>query len=229
MVQRFLAQRPIEPFNVQRRVRRTIRDWDALNAHDFFEPKIEVTSVAKAFLTALLAIMVLPENPVVVVNQETRNLAPGRDFPNLLLDPSQARASRHVDDYYLPRCNLHDDEDIDDREESRVLRQQVAGVDLPCVILDESAPGLTVSWFSSAHHMLANCASRMVHAKLDCQFFGDFVLAPLGVVAADPTNQGYVLTWDAWTSGFARAPTPVALKATPVPCDYGRRPDDYQS
>ena len=74
-----------------------IRYWNALYAHGLFEPKVEVASVAKAFLTTRLPITILPKDPVIVVDQETRNLAPGSDFPNLLLDPSQTWAGGCVD------------------------------------------------------------------------------------------------------------------------------------
>ncbi len=78
----------MEPFHVGIRVWCPIRYWDALYAHDLFEPKIEVTSVAAASFTALLAITILSENPIVVVDKETWNFAPRRDLSNLLLDPS---------------------------------------------------------------------------------------------------------------------------------------------
>jgi hypothetical protein len=68
----------------------------------------------------------------------------------------------------------------------------------------------------------------MVHAKLDSQLFGNSILAPLGMVAADATNQLNVVAGDRRSSGFARAPTPIALEATPVPCDYGLRLDGQQ-
>jgi hypothetical protein len=69
----------------------------------------------------------------------------------------------------------------------------------------------------------------MVHSELDCQFFGNSILAPFRVIGADATNQGHVFPWSWRTSGLTGTPTPIALEAAPVPCDYGRRLDDYQS
>jgi hypothetical protein len=53
--------------------------------------------------------MVLAENPIIVVDQETTNLTPRRHLPNLLFDPSQARAGRRVDEYNLARGNQQQD------------------------------------------------------------------------------------------------------------------------
>ena len=118
--------------------------WDALYAHDLAKPMVQVAPVAKAFPTALLTITILPKDSVIVMDQETRNLAPGCDFPNLLLNPSEARAGRRVDEYNSARGNLHYDEDVNDREQGSLLRQEVACVDLLGVILHEGPPGLTV-------------------------------------------------------------------------------------
>ena len=44
----------MEAFHVRIRVGCPIRNWDALYAHDLFEPKIEVTSVAATLITTRL-------------------------------------------------------------------------------------------------------------------------------------------------------------------------------
>ena len=80
-----------------------IRVWspiwygDALYFHDLSEPQVQVTSVAAALDTTRLPITVLPEDAVVVVNQETGDLTPRRHLPNLLFDPSQTGTGRCVD------------------------------------------------------------------------------------------------------------------------------------
>ena len=128
----------------------------------------------------------------------------------------------------LARGNLHHDEDVNNREQDRMLSQKVASIDLLGVTLDESAPGLTTSWCSSAHHVFANRAGRVLDSQLDFQLLGDLVLAPFRVIGADATNQGDVVSWDRRTSGFAGTPTPISLKATPMPRDHGFRFDHNQ-
>jgi len=92
-----------------------------------------------------------------------------------------------------PSCgDFHYNEDVDDRKQSRILRQEVIGIDLLCVILYKRFPCLTNSRFSSSHHLFADRTGRMLHSKFDGQFLCDLVLAPLGMVGTDATNQLYV-------------------------------------
>ena len=60
----------------------------------------------------------------------------------------------------------------------------------------------------------------MVHAKLDCQFFGNSILALFRVIGANVTNQGDVFFWNWGKSGLTGTPTPIALEAAPVPSDH---------
>jgi len=71
MIQRFLTQRPVEPFDVWGRIGRAVRDGNALNAHDVRQPHVQVATITTAFLAAPLAITELAKDPVVVVDQET--------------------------------------------------------------------------------------------------------------------------------------------------------------
>jgi hypothetical protein len=64
----FFAQQTMKSFNVFIRARRSIRNRHVLYSHDRAQPKIAVTSVAKALFSTLLPITVLPKDPVLSEN-----------------------------------------------------------------------------------------------------------------------------------------------------------------
>jgi hypothetical protein len=66
VIQRFGAQREVEPFDVRRRIRRAVGDGKALDPDHFGEPEIELTSVAAILLATSPPVAVLAEDPIVV-------------------------------------------------------------------------------------------------------------------------------------------------------------------
>ena len=68
----------------------------------------------------------------------------------------------------------------------------------------------------------------MVYSKLDCQFFGNSILAPFRMIGADATKQGYVLHWNWGAPDLTGPPTPMALEAAPGPSNHGLRFDHNQ-
>jgi len=139
-------------------IRRPVGNGDALDAHDVRQPKIETATVATTFLVAPLAVTELTEDPIIVVDQEARALAPRGCLPDLLLHSGQPRAGGGVDQNDAPGGNLHDHEDVHDREQGGVLRQEVDREDLVRVVLDERPRGLTASRLPSSDHVAPNRA-----------------------------------------------------------------------
>jgi hypothetical protein len=127
VVESLLAKGTIEPFDVRRGIGCPVGDGDALDAHHVCQPQVEAATVAAAFLATSLAVTKLTEDPVVVVEQETRARIPHRCLTELLLHPGQPRAGGGVDEHDAPGSDLNHDEDVDNREEDRELGQEVDG------------------------------------------------------------------------------------------------------
>ena len=132
-----------------RRVRMNRSTWgDAFGApYGIGSPSIPMTSSQPAIEMAAVAALSsrlaplhgpaeLPEDAVVVVDEEARSLTPGRRLADLLLHPGQRRVGRDVDVDDPPRADLHDDEDVGDGEEGGVLGEEVTGPDLLGVVAE---------------------------------------------------------------------------------------------
>ncbi len=87
-----------QPLNMSRSIGCAIGDGQALDPHDLVEPAVQVATVAAR--TDVLfhghSPAVLPEDPVIVVDEATRSLVPGRGLANRLLDPENRRVGRDV-------------------------------------------------------------------------------------------------------------------------------------
>ncbi len=112
--------------------------------------------------------------------------------------------------------------ECDGREQHRILRHEVAGVELVAVVLDEGAPLLPIIE-SRPHHVPTNGAGGVADAELDSQLLVDLVLTPGRVVAAHSHDELDVLLRDSGPAQTLRArpPSPVELEALAVPADHG--------
>jgi len=172
----------------------------------------------------------LPEDPVVVVDEEAGRSILSRGFPDLLLDPRQRRVRRDVDMDDSPGADLHDDEDMNDGEEGRVLGEEVAGPDLLGVIVDEGAPGLLRPRWTTHDHVATNGAGGVVDAELGRELLAYLVLSPLGMISGDSPNEGDVAAGNAGPAYLPTARTTVSdpLEILAMPSDHGLRPDEDQ-
>ena len=117
------------------------------------------------------------------MDEETRDDVIGGRLADLLLHPWQRRIVGDVEVNDPPRADLHDDENVGDREEGCVLGEEVASPQLLGVVADEGAPGLIPARSRAARdHVATNCAGGMLDAALGSKFLGDLVLAPLGMI-----------------------------------------------
>jgi len=118
--------------------------------------------------------------------------------------------------------DLHDDEEVGDREEGRVLSQEVAGPQLSGVVANEGAPGLVVTG-RAREHVPADGAGGMLDAELGGQFLGDLVLSPAGVIAGNAFDEGDVIPGNAGSADLARTrlTTPHGFEALAMPTDDG--------
>ena len=126
-----------------------VRRWQSLNNDDVGKPTIEVAAMALASSTRFW-MSELSEDPIVVVQQETRLLVEGGKVTDLVFDPFERRISGGIEVDDAPRLDLHDHEYVDDSEEGGVLNHEVAGEDFLTVIPDKGSPGLPIAppaWF----------------------------------------------------------------------------------
>jgi hypothetical protein len=115
--------------------------------------------VVESGLSSSTAFTVLAENPVVVVPQKSRALAPRGGLPKLLLNPAQAQVGRDVDEHDAARGDLHHHEDVHDREEGGGPGEEVHCEDLGSVIPDERLPGPITSGLMSSACTCGSCWS----------------------------------------------------------------------
>jgi len=67
MIQRLLAERPVQALDLRGRIGRAVGDRDALDAHDVREPEVQVAPVAPLPLSSPFAVTELAKYPIVVV------------------------------------------------------------------------------------------------------------------------------------------------------------------
>ena len=94
VVEGFLPQGPHEPFDMGGRVRRAVRDGDALETHHLMKPAIEMAAVAPGSAIPFDPAdrrPVLAVDRVVVVDQEARRGSCRGGRTDLLLHPGQRR------------------------------------------------------------------------------------------------------------------------------------------
>ena len=128
-----------------------------------------------------------------------------------------------------PSCaQLHDDEYVDHNEERSVLRQEITCEDLAAVVLDECSPRLSITRASSFHHVLADCARRMLDTELETELFKYLVFAPSRIVCTHATNEVDVLTRNPGPANLlgSRLPAPVELEDLTVPSNDGLGSDE---
>jgi hypothetical protein len=106
-------------------------------------------------------------------------------MPSIPMTSSSQRSRwQHVDVDDPPRADLHDHEDVGDREQRGVLGQEVAGPDLAGMVANEGAPGLVATGRRLAQdHVPTDRTGRMQGAELGGKLFGDLVFAPFGMIA----------------------------------------------
>ncbi len=224
-------RRPIEPLDEWRCVGRTVRDRKPLDDHDLIKPAVQVAAIAAPLAISLYggSLAVLAKDAIIIVDEEAGTGVPGCGFTNLLRHPEKRRVACgvHMDD--PSRVDLHDDEDIGDREEGSVLGEEVTCPKLLAVVADERAPGLVPTRRRAAReHVPADRAGRVFDPKLGGKFLCDLVFTPLGVVARYTLNEVNIHAWNAGTTDPARAPfaAPHCPEAVAVPTEYGGRFDD---
>ncbi len=150
------------------------------------------------------------------------------DVADLDLHPVERGAFGHIAVHDTPRADLHHDKHVDDREQRGVLRHEVAGKEFVAVVLDERAPLLPITTWSSPRHVLANGAAGMADAELDSQFFVDLVFTPGRIVSAHPSDERDVFAGNRGPADFlgSRLPSPIELEALVVPSDDGFGSDE---
>ena len=225
MVQSIFPQGAVESLQVCVCIWRAIGNGDALDAQDFVQPAVEVATVA-----ALLAIFlsgespaVLPKDAIVVVDQEPRSFTPRRRLAQLLLDPRQRRRARHATVHYSSGPDLHDDEDVCNGEQRRVLGEEITRPHLIGVVLYKGPPCLTTSRCCQARdHVAPHGATGMADAELGCELLGNLVLTPLGMVGGDAFDEVDVVSRDPRAARFGFA-APQGEEALLVPSNNRRR------
>ena len=134
---------------------------------------------------------------------------------DLSLDPGQQGMLGDID-MNDPSCpQLHDHEYVDHSEEGSVLRQKIACKDLAAVVLDKGASRLAIARASSFHHVLSDCARRMLDSELETELFKYLVLAPSRIVCAHAADEVDVLTRNLGPTDLlgSRLPAPIELEA----------------
>ena len=130
VVEGIFAQSSIKPLYVSVCVGGPVRDRNAFDSHHIVEPTVEMAAVRPLPSIGSLdcrSLAVLAEDAVVVMNQKPRRLAPRCGVSDLQLDPRQGRRCRELPMNDTARFDLHDDENVNDCEESRVLGEEIAG------------------------------------------------------------------------------------------------------
>jgi hypothetical protein len=139
------------------------------------------------------------------MNHEAGRAIPVCRFTDLLFHPGQRWGHSDVDMDDSPGADLHNEEDVGNREAGRVLGEEVACPKLLGVIANESPPPSLIATGHAPHHVAADGTGRVVNAELGGQFLSDLVLAPPGLVTGDTLNEGDVLARDPWSADLARA------------------------
>jgi hypothetical protein len=92
------------------------------------------------------------------------------------------------------------------------------------MVADKGAPGLVPTRHLTAwHHLAADGAGGVIDTRLGGEFFGNPVLAPLGMIPRHAPDEGDVLPGDGGSADLAgaRPATPERLEASAVPGEYG--------
>ena len=105
------------------------------------------------------------------MEQKLRLAVEGGGVADLNLHPVERGAVGHVAMDDAACADLHHDEDVDRREQRRVLRHEIAGEEFVAVVLDEGSPLLTVITPPSADHVRADgTTSYLVYDLLNHRY-----------------------------------------------------------
>ena len=124
----------------------------SLDVHRYRQPAVEMAAESVSSPPELTPL----KTAIVVVQQESRFAIERGDVADLDLHPVERGALGHIAEHDTPGADLHHDENVDGREQRRVLRHEVAGEELVAVVLDEGAPLLPIIAGSWPHHVLTN-------------------------------------------------------------------------
>ena len=178
---------------------RTWRGWDFFNTHAFNTLREIVTVDA-----------------VAITNQETRCFLVREGVDDLLGSPLGVGVCGNVEmDKASPIVTEHD-EDVEDTESDGRNRKEVAGGDVPDMIIQKCPPGLGRR-FASADHVLGHSCFGHIVAQ-EKQFGQDSRCAPGWVFAGHAPNQVTNFALDAWASGLASPgfPSPIQFESPAI-------------
>jgi hypothetical protein len=217
VIERVFAQRTTKSLDMWIRIGGVERRGHPLDVHRARQPSALMTAESVSSPPEL------SEDAVVVVQQKSRLAISRGDVAGLDLHPVDRGALCRVAEHDTPGADLHHDENVDGCEQRRVLRHEVASVELVTVVLDEGAPLLPIISRSPPHHVPTNGASGVADAELDSQLFVDLVFTPGRMVSTHPSDKRDVLRPDTGSSRTpgARSSAPVELEAPTVPANHG--------
>jgi hypothetical protein len=167
-------------------------------------------------------------DPVAIADEAVRSLIPGKCLRYLTCNPFVRRICCDADPDKVSAAEPDDDEGIGQVETDRWNNEQVHGGDVRSVVTQEGPPSLA-GRPPPFDHVSGDARLRDLKPELE-QFAVNAWRAPKRIFDAHPPDHRAQLRVDPRSPAqWARLPTPVAAKASPVPTQECLGPDDCES
>ena len=172
---------------------------------------------------------VVAVDSIAVSDKESRRLVEREGINDLLSRPFGAGICRNVEMNNVSPVMPQNDENIQHAKRRGRQCKEVAGRDIPNVIVEKRTPSLG-RWLARANHVLGYRPFGHMVAQQK-QFGQDSGCAPGWVFAGHAPNQVTNLVFDARASGFTSPcfSPPVIFESLTMPSDYGFRLYDDES